>query len=111
MSEELTMVAMMVIAAGAALFVAWPLMFGSICPDDFLETETAGGGLRQQSEPGATTKTPKGRVELEIDSYSQAPSEREVGYEPRADLDVELEIEAFRRHSQKGKQQDNTGRQ
>ena len=93
MSEGLTMVAMLAITAGAALFVAWPLMFGGARPEDFFDLYI--GELQTQrsiSRGGAMSS----KNELEF----------EPGSKPRADLDVELEIEAFRRHSRHIKARD-----
>lgn len=111
MSDELTMIAMMVIAGGAALFVAWPLMFGSVRPDDFLETGSAGDGLKQQPILGASNVAPIDNIGSKVDSPSRASSEAVDSFETRADLHVELEIEAFRRHSRQENKQDNTGGQ
>lgn len=105
MSDELTMVAMLAIAAGAAFFVAWPLMFGITCPEDFLEIEPAAAPrLRQPAAPRALITKAEERLEFEVDAPPRPRPEREGRFKPRADLDVELEIEAFRRHSQQEKQ-------
>lgn len=91
MSDELTMVAMLAITAGAALIVAWPLMFGSARPEDYLESQPKAEVSQSEPLPG--------------------PLQSRGASGPRADLDVEWEIEAFRRQSKQTDRQDRIGGQ
>ncbi len=159
MSDELTMVVMLAITAGTALFVAWPLMFGCRRPEEFLgpepgkpvlrrllfqrdsvyeavkelEFDLAMGKLSRQDfeqlheryrrkavailkridDAKACRLSPDETLDEEGESGVEPPfqprQQEQASSEPRVDLDVEAEIEAFRRRSKHARRQDKMG--
>jgi len=147
MSPQVTMVIMLAVTLGAAIYVAWPLLFGKIRPEEYLGLETsepvlqrlyfqrdttysamkeldfdlAMGNLSKQDHQQLQERYKRkavailkriddakaGRIfvnTLEDDELeAEAPVKREPlkarGEDARVDLDVEQEIEAFRRQS------------
>ncbi len=161
MSEQLTMVVMLVITGGAALLVAWPLMFGRVRPEDYLECKAgepylsqlltrrdsayralkelefdlAVGNLSREDyrelherykrravstlkriDDAKTGKLTANESEDEGEDFEilpppRTPADPRCRPEPRADLDVEMEIEAFRRESRRANREEETGGQ
>lgn len=93
MTPTLTIAVMLVVTLGAAVYVAWPLLFGRVNPEDFLAVE--GVEPRAQARAGKATMTRLGDESYE--AAQGAVRRRAAASGSRVDLDVEQEIEAFRR--------------
>lgn len=82
MTPQITIVAMLAVTLGAALYVAWPLLFGRVRPEQYLDPEYLEPVLaRGDGYPNAPAK----------------PQRRAAVADDAMDLDLEEEIEAFRR--------------
>ncbi len=147
MSSQLTMIIMLAVTLGAAIYVAWPLLFGKTRPEDYLELETsepvlqqlyfqrdatysamkeldfdlAMGNLSKQdhqqlqerykrkavailkriddAKAGRTPRFSSTDDEFETDVLARREPVKARAETSRVDLDVEQEIEAYRRKS------------
>lgn len=89
MTPTITIAVMLAVTLGAALYVAWPLLFGRVRPEDYLVVD--------RPEPASArvrTGMENSRAAGQIKTQRKATV---AG--ARVDLDVEQEIEAFRRRS------------
>ncbi len=90
MTPTLTIALMLAVTLGAALYVAWPLLLGSVDPHDYLETE--GPGLAPQPQ-----RRYAGRELPRTGERNGVPPRGAAASTSRLDLDIEQEIEEFRR--------------
>ena len=89
MAPTMTIAIMLAVTLGAALYVAWPLLFGSVRAEDYLSLE---GFEPEQGRPyPARTSTRQ--------AAQRVPERRTSASSAGVDLDVEQEIEAFRRNA------------
>ncbi|HEX9014565.1 MAG TPA: zinc ribbon domain-containing protein [Chloroflexota bacterium] len=98
MTPTVTIVAMLLVTLGAALYVAWPLLFGRVRAEEYL----AFAGDEPAEWSGASRASRASSSALADDDLDLEPStrsQRGASGASRVDLDVEQEIEAFRRRA------------
>lgn len=96
MTPTVTILLMLLVTLCAALYVAWPLLFGRVRAEEYL----AFGDEEFMSPNGDSRETSAVRRVLEDDDLDPATTRsphRSASSQSRVDLDVEQEIEAFRR--------------
>ncbi len=86
----------MIVTLGAALYVAWPLLFGRVQAEEYLAF-----GDEEFLSPPADSRAARGARHIlddeDLDLATTTPRRRGPSSDSRVDLDVEQEIEAFRR--------------